>query len=125
MIRKPNKNDKVLVSRDSRQTFMNHKINWVKRGRMSGAVLGIPVRFDPCLAFDVKVKKSHGKSRVPDLEPPLVSELFELHTRGDHGLRPMTLFKKGSAIASVTLQERTLVQRRLEAVFKTGRKKRC
>ncbi len=106
---------------------MNHKINWVKRGRMSGAVLGIPVRFDPGLAFDIKVKKSHGKSRVSELETPLVPELFDLNTRRDrtHAPRALQLIKRGSAIAQVTLQERVLVQRRLEAVFKSSRKKRC
>jgi hypothetical protein len=106
---------------------MNHKINWVKRGRMTGAVLGIPIRFDPGLAFDVKVKKSHGKSHVPDLEPLLVPELFDLHARRDraHAPRQLQLIKRGSAIAQVTLQERMLVQRRLEAVFKSSRKKRC
>lgn len=101
---------------------MSHKFNWVKRGRIGGAVSGIPVRFDPGLAFDVKVKKSHGKSRVSGLEP-LVPELFDLRVRGGQTLVP--LFKRGSAITPVTLSERILAQRRLEAVFKASRKKRC
>ena len=106
---------------------MNQKFNWTKRGRAGEAVWGIPVRFGPGFAFDIKVKKSSGKNRLPDLEPPLVPELLDLHTRGDrnHALRPLPLYKRGPAITPGSLGERALDQRRLEAVFKSSRKKRC
>jgi hypothetical protein len=107
---------------------MNHKVNWEKRGRMSGAVSGIPVRFEPGYGFDIKVKKSSGKSRATNLEPLLVPELLDLHTRGGRThaqvLRALPLYKRGSPMTPVPLEERMLDQRRLEAVFKTGRKKR-
>jgi hypothetical protein len=106
---------------------MNHKLNWAKHGRTSGFVWGIPVRFGPGTAFDIKVRKSSGKSRIPVLEPPLVPELFDLHARGGgtNALRVLPLYKKGPTMTPMPLHERILDQRRLEAGFKTNRKKRC
>lgn len=85
----------------------------------------MPVRFNSVAGFEVKIKNSAGHKML-DLEPPLVPGIFDLRTRvnGIEGPAPLPLFKRRPAMASVTLHETMLDQRRLEAVLKSARKKR-
>lgn len=102
---------------------MNQKLNWARR-RTNAAGVNIPVRFDSHAAgFEIKIKRSVG-NKVLNLDPPLIPEIFDMRARVN-GMAPLSLFKRGSAMASATLHETMLDERRLEAVLKMNRKKRC
>jgi hypothetical protein len=106
---------------------MNKKINWIKRGRTNVAGVGIPVRFYvDATGFDVTIKKAATK-KILNVHAPLVPEFFDprMRANGLPALAPLALFKRGPAMASVTLHETMLDERRLEAVLKMTRKKRC
>ena len=94
---------------------------------MNAARRGMPIRFDPDAAFEVKIKKS-GRNAILHLDPPLLPE-YDLPVRANGRERLKILlapFDRAHAMASVTLlDELHLDQRRLEAVLKNARKKRC
>lgn len=105
---------------------MNKKINWMRRGRTNVAGVGIPVRFYvDAMGFDVTIKKAAVK-KILNVDPPLVP-FFDprMRANGLPALAPLPLFKRSPAIASMTLHDTMLDERRLEAVLKMTRKKRC
>jgi hypothetical protein len=104
---------------------MNQKFNGTKDGRTNMS-MGIPIRFEAEAAgFEIKIKRStrHG---TLDLDPPLVPRMFNSRARvtGVALLAQLPLFKRGPAIASA-LHETMMDERRLEAILKAARKKRC
>lgn len=111
------------------KNLVNQKINSTKRGRTNAAGLSIPIRFFvDATGFEVKVKSS-ASNKILNLDPPPVPGFFDLYLcmRADDvpALVPPQLFKRGPAIAAVSLPETMLDERRLEAVLKMARKKRC
>jgi hypothetical protein len=106
---------------------MNKKINWMRRGRTNVAGVGIPVRFYvDATGFDVTIKKAASK-KILNVDPRLVPEFFDprMRVNGFPALAPLPLFKRSPAMASMTLHDTMLDERRLEAVLKMTRKKRC
>ncbi|HEV2328671.1 MAG TPA: hypothetical protein VGY56_07790 [Verrucomicrobiae bacterium] len=105
---------------------MNQKLNWTTRGRINGGRKGIPVRFGPDAIFAVKIK-NFGRNPMLNFDP-LIPE-FSLSVRTNERERLKTLlapFNRAHAMASVTLlDELHLDERRLYAVLKNARKKRC
>jgi hypothetical protein len=102
---------------------MNQKFNW-RRGKLTNAAgVGIPVRFNTRAGFEVKIKNSRGNGM--DLDGPLVPAIFDLRAQagGVEALVSLALFKRSPALASMTLSEIMLDERRLAAVLK-ARKKR-
>jgi hypothetical protein len=105
---------------------MNKKINWMRRGRTNVAGVGIPVRFYvDAMGFDVTIKKAAVK-KILNVDPPLVP-FFDprMRANGLPTLARLPLFKRSPAMASMTLHDTMLDERRLEAVLKMTRKKRC
>ncbi|HEY1790283.1 MAG TPA: hypothetical protein VGJ73_19210 [Verrucomicrobiae bacterium] len=102
---------------------MNQKLNWMRRGRMNTAGADMPVRFNSEAAFEVKIKKSVGNKTL-NLDRPLISGIFDLRAcvNGIEAQVSLSLFKRRPAM---TLHETMLDERRLEAVLKAARKKRC
>lgn len=104
---------------------MNQKLNWTRRDRSNAAVVGIPVRFNSAAAFEIKIKRP-AVSGLLDLDPPPVPGIFDWRGRvnGIQALTPLVLFKRAHALASGTLSNTVLHERRLEAVVRAARKKR-
>ena len=105
---------------------MNQKFNGTKDGRTSAASVGIPIRFEAEAAgFEIKIKRS-ARSGILDLDPPLVPRMSNSPARltGVALLAQLPLFKRAPAMASA-LHETMLDERRLEAILKAARKKRC
>jgi hypothetical protein len=110
---------------------MNRKFNWVRRSRNNAAQNAIPVRFDPAPSFEIHIKRSR-RNTILDLDPPLVPKIDGMQARaaGRQTLRillsPFNRGVRAPAMAAVTLlDELHLDERRLEAVLKNARKKRC
>jgi len=126
MIKEHTKRSRLLSQEALCKNFMNQKLNWTTRGRINGDRKGIPVRFGPDVMFAVKIKNS-GRNSILNLDP-LLSE-FSLPVRANGRERLKTLlapFNRARALASVTLlDELHLDERRLHAVLKNARKKRC
>jgi len=105
---------------------MNQKLNWTRRGRANAAGVSIPVRFDIAgTAFHIKIKYS-SRNGLLILDPPLIPGVFDSRPCAD-GVDTLSqvLFRRGPAVASMTLHETMLDERRLEAVLKAAGKKRC
>ena len=93
---------------------------------MNAAVRDIPIRFGRGAGgFEIKIKSS-GRSRISDMETPLVQRLFDLNGRA-HSIEvmPLPLLRRQPVMAAVTLSKTVLDERRFEAVLKNTRKKRC
>lgn len=123
---KAKQTDNVFVGPATRDS-MNQKKNWTRRSRMNAATRDIPVRFSRGAAgFEVKIKSS-ARHRIPVLETPLVQRSLDLNTRPDgiNDMSALALLRTRSVLALVTLPESTLAGRRLEALLKAARKKRC
>lgn len=107
---------------------MNQKFNWIRRKLTNAAKLAIAVRFEPDPSFALEIKRSR-RNTIMDLDPPLVPKIDDLPARanGRQTLRVLLApFNRGPAMAAVTLlDELHLDERRLEAVLKNARKKRC
>lgn len=103
--------------------FMNHKIKWMRRSRLNAAARDIPIRFGRgATGFEVKIKTS-ARNPILDVET-LRIQVFGLNGRVG-SIHVMPVFRRELVMAPVTLPERILNERRLEAVLKTTRKKRC
>jgi hypothetical protein len=87
--------------------------------------MAIPVQFDlPGPQFEIKIKILNRD--LLDLDPPLVSNVFDLPLRLN-SVDPGTsarLLKGHPAMASGTLSATTLKDRRPESILKVSRKKR-
>jgi hypothetical protein len=108
------------------KNLMNEKFNRSRRGRTNTAGTDIPVLFNPhATGFAVKIKISERHVMWNSDSPVL--ELIDGHSRanGSHALIPIRLFKKGQAMSLLTRLETMLDERRLAAVLKNARKKRC
>src|SRR5580698_6462340 len=123
MAKKETKRTRLLSNGATDKKFMNQKLNWMRRGRMNTAGAGLPVRFNSEAGFEVKIKKSVGNKTL-HLDPPLASGIFDLRAcvNGIQAQVSLSLFKRRPAM---TLHETMLDERRLEAVLKAARKKRC
>ncbi|HEX3628534.1 MAG TPA: hypothetical protein VH280_24255 [Verrucomicrobiae bacterium] len=105
---------------------MNQKLNWARRGRANAARIAIPLQIGPDAVFEVKVKRSQ-RHTIVNLDPPLVQDLNHLPMRANERLKALLApFNRRHLMAPVTLlDERHLDGRRLEAVLRVARKKRC
>jgi hypothetical protein len=120
------KQTKRTVILSDKHKFMNQKINWMRRSRLNTAARDIPIRFGRGAAgFEVKIKSS-ARNRILDVET------LRIQVFGSNGLvgsievvPPLPVFRRELVMAPATLPVRILNERRLEAVLKTSRKKRC
>ncbi|MGH7939573.1 MAG: hypothetical protein ACREFR_00690 [Limisphaerales bacterium] len=101
---------------------MKRKLNLAKSRKRVNSGTVMPVRFYHAAGFQIKIKKPARNYGTMDFDQPLVPALFLQRPGGParmHALLP--LFHNGPAITPATM----LNERRLHAVLKMTRKKRC
>jgi hypothetical protein len=118
MIKKQTEWTRLLSEEVPDKKSMNNKPNWTKGSRANGVGIDIPIRFDPrATGFEIKIRTLVADT-ISEVHLPLVPRLYD-------ATMTVPLFKLAPAMSRVTLAETMMDERRLEAVLKTVRKKRC